>query len=284
MLNNSPSPDQRYTFVENTIAHTYEALKIPAVRRYLGSLAEELSYILDSSVSAEVDAEGVVGNGAANKDKLQIAALGMGERAIRSSQSGGLNAKQIESLTIQFGKQKADNINIEFGQKLLEQKPLHVLENELGYVHSGYTPLPGNKVLHDQPMMILNYDASFLPHADSPLFLHEATHALQLIRRPLVEYTQGFSVHHDAISRELEAYHVTAMVILGIQQSGREKQLLSSIPFGKIHKALKIEGIRKRNAEESAPFAATPKVAAAMVKNGLGFTSFLKDTIARNEK
>lgn len=267
---------QRDTYVDTTRRHTIEVLQIPEVQRRLGSYVNELFALTNSMTSVDVT-QGIIADHGDRMRKTPVAVLRVGEQALRMSSQFPFDAHQYDILAKRLGKKDTDALEQGYiriaGPNSLA--PMHVFNNELGYVMTHPFNLGDSGLAHNGPLLALNYDRSELPYASAPLTLHELGHVRQRREAPIWS-TDEVERDMTELSDELEGYAISAMTILGIQDAHLERQYLASMPQVSIDKALEVEEIRSlANRYEIDPYAATAKVASELLKNGHGISPFL---------
>lgn len=267
-------------YVRNSLIHTREVLAIPEVRKKLGDYAAHLSGVMYDATPVDVY-DGTVEMGHIGGERLAVAALGLGEQAMRATGSYIIDDRQVQSLEREHGTERTLQIKMRQRDILDRKSPgqLPALGEELGYISSKATSVTDTHKLINRPLLVLNRDISNLPYADAPLILHEMTHVHQMRREPLFRYDHEYDANTEDVSHELEAYHVTAMTILGIMEAGREREFLSSMPSRSMSKTIEIETIRRENADLNNPFKPNKNIIRGLVDNELRITKVIEQII-----
>lgn len=275
------SQQQRDDYVSESKRQAREVLQIPKLQQRLGGYADLLNTLSESVVSVKVD-EGIVHSHDVHPRHVPATVIRVGEKATRLSSLDLFDGHQLEAIRADYGDEYAGNIIEKYKNAVAdgESGVLPPFKDQFGYAHSNAQLLDeSGEVIRGRPMLVMNWEATQQHYSDAPVWLHELMHVHQN-RQLAIWNPEVINFAAQSLSRELEGYAVSAMIILGIQEAGREDEFLASTPRSSLDMMLEIEEIRARaNRYETDPYAATREVAEELIGHRYGITSFLSRKI-----
>lgn len=275
------SQQQRDAYITASQRQAQEVLQIPEVQYRLGGYANELFVLTQSVVSARVE-DGIVHSYDVHPRLTPATVIRVGEAAARVASRDLFDEHQWESMRHDHDDAQVNDLVGRY-KRVAEGKTnnLYPFDRELAHMHTQdvVKNRPPKIRLKGRPMVVFNWDASQRQSVDAPVWFHELEHVKQA-RKLSIWNPEVLDPDAQELSWELEGYSVAAMTILGIQDAGRQKEFLSSIPRISLDRTLEIEEIRKRaNRYETDPYAASREVSEELISNSYGITEFLANKI-----
>lgn len=271
------SQQQRDDYIEESKRQALEVLQIPQVQQRLGVYASELYSLANSVQSVKVD-NGIVHSHEVHPRLVPATVIRVGEKVTRLSAQDMFDEHQLETIRSNYGDTYTENIIEKYRSAVASggSGVLPSFNEQFGYAHSNAQLLDeGGEVVRGRPMLVMNWDSTDRQHSDAPVLLHELIHVYQNRRYPIWN-PEIIDFNAQRLTRELEGYAVSAMIILGIQDAGRQHEFLTSTPQPSQDIMLEIEAIRARaNRYETDPYAATRQVGEELIAGRYGITSFL---------
>lgn len=250
-----------------------ETLHVPEVRARLGEYALRLNDVVVRSRYAPVDSDDFLDVKETQPSLVPVVARHMGERAVLHARDSGMNAHQIEAL----GRDSDPAIARAHAQSLDRYFQMNNSHGVLGEVNewseiaaagSNYR-LRGDELTFGRPYVSMNMNARMNGRFSPVVFLHEATHILQREANPV---RSADLFQHDNIRNELEAYHISAQIILGYTDAGKQAELLAHTSTEMLDQTLRIEEVRARYQTSKDPFTPSEAVVQGMFDSELGIT------------
>lgn len=243
------STQQRTLAIEQALTASAEALTIPQVRRRLGHYAGALQHTLQHMSAAPMDEDGYLRD--TERGAIPITALHIGEVALRRPKSLFFNRIQQRHIRSKYAPASAKQLirahtahysTIDTADDL----PIFEVPEVEAFVYAHQTAVEDDAYpiyMRGQPVVALNMDAS--RPAGPVTVLHELIHVLQMNRRPIE--TTPFTHIATTVQRELEAYYISAQVVLGYHEAGRYQELTKYTSLYDQANFLAIDTIRSAN-------------------------------------
>lgn len=274
------TPEQQISYVENTRQMAREVLRVPEVQQRLGGHAAQL-YALAGAISPVVVERETVSTAHLDSKRIPTLVSRSGERIVRLAGGPNFDYYQMQTLSRELPPAEARIVLQEYEHSVNRRtNVLMPFQNELAYTSTSDAEMEDGSTVKGWPLIALNYDASRgASFASPPVVLHELAHVRHARELP-VWNPNKINMRSRDLSEELEGYHIAAMIILGIQDAGLQREYLSSLPVVSMEKTLEVESIRQEsNKYESDPFAGSHSVAAELIRKKYPITDFLRRAI-----
>jgi AraC-like DNA-binding protein len=257
-------------------------LQIPEVSHRLGDYNDQLTRALNRVTHSNVNTDGFL-ELRAEADTIPVVIRSIGEYAVLHARDSAMNPHQIGSLSTQIGFEKATVEDRKFRSYLSStaaHKALPVFEDRKDMAVKGsnwWLPEP-RTIVKGRPYVSMNGDAAIGASLSPVVFLHELMHVLQTEANPVGSTDE---LARNKVRGELEAYHIAAQIILGMEEADRHHELLEHTPRDELDRALDIELVRINSQDSSDHFEPNDKVVSALVRKQHAITSEISDIIRK---
>lgn len=264
----------RHAVIEKALQASSQALDIPELTARLGHYAADLKHVLLHAVAPPITPDGEVALEGYRRNSTPVIALHIGEFALRRPNDLLFNTIQRRHIRRTFVPSTARAIleaQTTHYQNMStpDDTPTFVSDEILAYVYGHIVEAsnPSWRIyMRSQPIVALNLDAE---NPSSPVStLHELVHVIQMNRRPVSQ--ESFTSATVTIQRELEAYHISAQVILGYRDAGLQEELAQYASEDDQAAMLDIDEIRASHQPSSAlSFRITEGLVQDLIDNNL---------------